>query len=187
MKHVRNWALGAGFLALGLAVLTGFSKAGDGDAKADARKVSALVKSGDLEGATSLAAKIAKGTDVEVIMELLKLSKKGGLGVGKGVTKNDGIEKKLQEIARDAPAASDMANLELMGYDIAAVALMTHAKAPASDKGKKSKKDWVSWSNDMKEHGIALAAAAKKKGPAEVKMAATKVNQSCNNCHSVFR
>ena len=187
MKQVRNWAFGAGFLALGVALMTGFSKAGDGDAKADARKVAALVQKGDLEGAAALAAKVSKGLDVEVVMELLKLSKKGGLGVGKGVTKNDGIEKKLQEIARDTPAVSDMANLELMGYDIAAVALMTHSKAPASDKGKKTKKDWVSWSNDMKEHGIALAAAAKKKGAAEVKMAATKVNQSCNSCHSVFR
>ena len=58
---------------------------------------------------------------------------------------------------------------------------------PKKDKGQASKRNWNTWSNDMSEHSIALAKAAAKKGGAEVKTIASKLNASCSSCHLPFK
>jgi hypothetical protein len=192
-KNMRSWAIGTALVTLGgLVCLAGYSYAGAGSKLTpDIRKIAKAIKDGDKAAAEALATKLAKNIEeVDDLMHTLKPREKGGIGVGMVATKkSDGIEVRLRDIARDAPSnmAKDAAALEQMGYDTAAVALVAKAKAPARDMGKKKVSDWKRWSDEMYADSVALAKAAEGKGAQNVKTAATKVNQTCTACHSVFR
>jgi hypothetical protein len=160
----------------------------------DVLKIAALIKKGDKEGAKAAAESLAKKVEeMEELMEVFKPRKKGGIGVGDkpGAITPDGIEQKLLALGRDAPSPTalgkEAAALEEMAYAIAAVAEVTKAKAPKQNMGKKTVKDWNTWSDDMREAAVKLAEASKAKGAQDVKTAASKLNASCTNCHSVFR
>lgn len=152
-------------------------------------KIGDQLKAGDKTGATKAAADLSKKfEEVDEVMTLFKLRAKHGLGIARAPQpKNDGIEAKLREIARDAPIAKDAEVIEEMAYLTAAIAEITALRAPEKDSGKKKRSDWINWSNEMRDAAMALAAAAKAKGGQEMKTAAAKVNNSCNNCHSVYR
>jgi cytochrome c556 len=196
MRNARIWIAGALVTALvGAVVLSNTSRAGENKALLDSiDKIAETLKKGDKDGAKQQAEALAKKLeDLYEAMDLFKPRKKGGFGVGDkpGVVLPDGIEQMLIKIGRDAPAAGTLNKnseaLEQMGYRTAAIGLIALAKTPATDKGKQTRKDWTDWTNEMVDSGIALAAAAKAKGPQDVKTTAAKVNNSCNSCHSVFR
>ena len=63
----------------------------------------------------------------------------------------------------------------------------TDHHTPKKKEGDKDPKDWTTWTDDMLKAAKALAAAAEKKDAKAVKDAAYKLNNSCNNCHEVFR
>ena len=189
---MTKYRIGAAAAVLAVAGLVYAAGAGEGGGlKGDVRKIAAALKKGDKAGAEMQAKATAKKVEeLADLMHLFKLRTKQGLGVGeKAGPKNDGIEAKLREIGRDAPTgiAKDAAGLEQMGYDTAAIGLITEVMAPAKDQGKKLRKDWIEWSKDMQESSLALAKAAKAQGAQDVKAAAVKVNNSCNACHSVYR
>jgi len=144
--------------------------------------------------ATALAKKIDELNDV---MHAFKPrnAKKGVKGIGwgskKGVVTPDAIEQKLVAIGRDGIAAGDLKKegeaLAKGGWHIAAIAEVTIARAPDKDMGKKKVADWMKWSQDMKEAAVEFAKAAKTGSAADVKTATNKLNNSCNNCHPIFR
>ena len=153
------------------------------------RKIASLVKAGDMVIAKKEAAAYAKKhNDPEDLMTAFKDAKKKGLGVAGG---DIGIEKTLNKVGRDAPTAANMAKMaagyEQMGYDIAAVGLITEALAPAGNMVKKTRKDWLAWATGSVEAGLKVAEAAKKSSAADIKSAAAKVNSNCNSCHTTFR
>lgn len=179
---------------LGLVYVSGpVHAAQDGDVPATIKKIGAMIQKGDDAGAKKAAA--AAGKKIEELGDLMHMFRprnKGGLGVGEKAGANpakDGIEVMLRDLARDVPGgvAKQADALEITGYWIAALGEVSHAKAPTKDAGKKTKKAWQGWSDDMRAAGIAFAKAAKGKGAQEIKTAAAKVNASCNNCHSVFK
>jgi hypothetical protein len=188
-------SVGITLLSLSLGIyLVGQAWAGENKEVTDAvLKIAASIKKGDSAGAKTQAAALAKKIEaLEEVMDALKPRKKGGVGVGKvGQVTPDGIELKLITLGRDAPTPAVLGKeaeaLEEMAYVIAAVAEVTHVMAPAADKGKKTKKDWLAWTADMREGANKLAEAAKAKGAQDVKGAASKINAACNSCHSVFR
>ena len=181
--------------AVGALWLSGTISAGDNKAiREGTDKVAAALQKGDKDGAKKQADTLAKKVDdFGEVMDLFKPRKKGGYGVGEmpGAITPDGIEQMLLKIGRDAPAAGTLAKnaaaFEQMGYRIAAIGLVAHAKAPTANQGKKTVKDWNSWSDDTVTGGLALAAAAKAKGAQDVKTAASKLNNACNSCHTIFR
>ena len=188
MKMARIWSVSAGVLALaGMAFILGQADAGGG--KGDGVvKIAAMLKKGDTAGAKAAAADYAKkNSDVEELMHLFKPAAKGGIGVGG----KDGIEQTLVKIGRDTPTPAAMGKMAdayiEMGFNVAAVALVTQSLAPDKDAGKKTRKDWTQWATDMNESGLKLAAAAKSKSGADTKAAASKINAACNSCHTVFR
>jgi cytochrome c556 len=167
---------------------------GEGDVQAAVKKIAEAIRKGDKEGAKKLAANAAKKIDeIHDVMHQFKPRNKKGLGVGEKAGTNpakDGIEVMLRDLARDVPAsvAKQSEALETSGYWVAAIAELSIAKgSPVPDKGKKTKKAWTGWSEDMREAGIAFAKASAAKGGQEIKTAAAKLNASCNNCHSVFK
>lgn len=187
MKRTARWFVAGAVIAVaGLAYVVGSAYAAD---NTEIRKISELVKKGDMAGAKKLADAYAKKhTDLDEMMHAFKPAKKGGIGVE---PTGDGIEQVLIKIGRDAPTAANVAKgaagYEQAGYDLAALALITEAFAPAKDSGKKTRKDWVEWSKQMGEQGLKLAAAGKAKSAADLKTAASKANGTCNNCHSIWR
>ena len=86
-----------------------------------------------------------------------------------------------------ATLKKESAALEEMGHVISAIGEVARQFPPKMDKGKKTKKDWITWTDDMRAAGIKFAEASKAKGAQDVKTAAAKLNSSCNNCHSMFR
>jgi hypothetical protein len=178
-----------------LVSMTGPSYAGGGkDLGAAVKKVADAIKSGDKDGAAKLAKDTAKGIeDIGDLMHLFKPRTKGGLGVGsKKVVTNDakdGIEAMIRDFARGdgiAGAGKISGSLEETGYWIAAMAEISAAKGWDKDQGKKTKKNWTMWMADMKEAGIEFSKVSAAKGNT-LKAVATKVNNACNNCHSVFK
>jgi hypothetical protein len=189
MTNVRVWMAAAMVTAvIGLIYAAGPSSAGDNKEVVDAvDKIAAAIKSGDMDTAKKLAAG-AKKFDLEDVMDLFKPVKKGGKG-WKGAKPTDGIELKIRELARDGEksVAKNAAMLEEISYTTAAIALIADAKTPEKDQGKKLRKNWQQWAQDVVDGTQGLAKAAKSKAAADVKTAATKMNNACNACHSDFR
>jgi hypothetical protein len=189
MNKVRVWTAAAMLTAaLGLIYAAGPGRAGDEKALRGAvLKIAAAVKKGDMEGAKKMAAVIGKKAEnMEDVMDLLKPKNKGGLGFGPGPT--DGIERKMLAIARDGPKAAEVPHVEDAAYVIVAISLIAEGhtgKVPETNK--KKRKDWEKFSEDMKTAGMNLAKAGMTKAPASIRTAATKVNNSCSACHSIFR
>lgn len=188
--------------AASLLYLTGSSRAvgkEENAQKANVLKLVKMIEAGNADAAAKAAAaigKTAKDDDARLemvadVMFLLKKRSKGGFGFGEKKPSRgaDGIEDKINEVRRDAPAnvAKDAAAYQQMANRLAAIADLTKALAPAKDQGAKKRSDWVKWAGEMHEEATKLAAAAKSKSGAEVKTAATKLNATCNACHSVFR
>lgn len=176
-------AVAGSVLVAGLVVFVGTAMAQE---KASIAKIADAVKKGDMATAKKLAAAYAKkNSDVDELMTAFKPAKKGGLGVGDS---EQGIEQTLNKVGRDAPSAAMMAKMgdayAQMGYDIAALALITAELGPDRDQGKKTKKAWQEWAEGMVDAGKAVASA---KSAADLKTAASKVNNNCNSCHSTFR
>ena len=191
-QHVRLGALCAGLLVplLGVALLPAKGAVLGKDFKEPILQIAEAIKKGDKGAATSQATELAKKIeDLEEFMELFKKRSDGGLGVGSkpGVSAPDGIEIKLISLGRDAPSPATVKKegdaLEEMGYAIAAMAEVIHAKGGPKGKAK----DWSEWSSDLRVAAVKLADAAKGRAGADIKAAASKINASCNSCHSKYR
>jgi hypothetical protein len=188
----------AGITLAAIAGLIGMSEAsfveGEKDIKGTVAKIADALKAGDKETAKKLATAAAKNIDeIGDVMHMFRPREKGGMGIGPkvfGTNKaKDGIEITLRDLARDVPAnvAKQSDALEAAGYYIAAIAELTAAKGWAKDSGKKTKKAWNEYSEEMTNLGIAFAKAANGKGAQQMKTAAAKLNENCNRCHSLFK
>lgn len=190
MKTVRMWALGLSLLALvSMVWVGGFAFAGENkELVASVKSIAAAIKNGDKAGAGKLAEAVVKETkdiETEIVMDMFKIKKKGGIGVGPKDT--DGIDAMLRVISRDAPKdlGKNAAMYEEMAYHTAALALIT-AKLP-NDKGKKDMKNWNKFCDEMSEASAKLAKAATGMGAQNVKTAASQLYAACNSCHSKFK
>jgi hypothetical protein len=195
MKHPASWVAACAAVLLGLWFLTEVGRTGaadDYDARDPVLKLAGAIEKKDKD-AKDQAKDIAKKVELENLMHLFQLRSKKGLGVGlkAGAVMPDGMEKKVEMLA-DKPLAAaalgaEATGLEQMGYAMAAIAEVSIAKPPEKDMGKKKIKDWVKWSEDLRDASLQLAEAAKKKDAAALQKAADKANTSCNKCHDVFR
>lgn len=159
-----------------LAIFAGLQSPGDsyaqgaGDLPAEIKKIAAALKKGDTDGAKKLAAATAKNVklieEMSDLMHMFRPVDKGGLG----------IEKNLKKLA--VKDAQDLGNLS------AAMAEIILAKGWTKDQGKKTKKAWNDYGEEMR---IASAGLALAKDAAAVTAAATKVNNACTRCHNVFK
>jgi hypothetical protein len=192
MKNVRRWAPAialAAVIGLVYAGSRGSAAGGDGP-KGDVVKIAAAVSSGDLAAAKKLAAGVAgKADDIEDVMHLFATKKKGGIA-WKGAKDSEGIEMKVREVARDGPKniAKETALFQELADNTIAIGLVAEAwTSKVKDKGKQTRKAWEQYSADMLTAAQGLSKAVKSKGAADVKAAATKLNNSCNACHADFR
>jgi hypothetical protein len=199
MARARIWLCGLGIAAIsGLLLQTSPSGAGDDKTiKAELAKIAKALEKGNKEEAAKLAQALVKKLDPDEglhdVMHNFKPRSKKGWGVGSkpGVAVPDGIELKLLSLGRDAPSNATLKRereaLEEMSYVVAAIGEVAYHFPPKKDAGKKTKKEWLNLSREMRDSSLGLAAAVKAQGGGEVKAAASKLNNSCNNCHTVFK
>jgi hypothetical protein len=175
-----------------LAAMTAWAADKD-QVKSDILKLAETVGRGDHSAADQQASEIAKKSQLENVMDLLKLRNKQGIGIGEpGSIRPDGIEAQIINLSKKAMRAND---LEARAKDLAqaaritaAVALVAQHSCPVAKKeGDKDPKQWERWSRDMYEEAIKLAAAAASHKPKDVKAVASKLDSSCNACHAVFK
>jgi hypothetical protein len=133
----------------------------------------------------------------DVMLPFKKVSL-GGDGLAKELqtsqplrTTQNGIEEKIRALARrqlTAPQLKAQAKeIALMADKIAALAQANLEWVPEKPEGKRDPKDWVQWSNDMRDEALQLAAAARQGNPNMVFKGVQKLNSTCNRCHGVFK
>jgi hypothetical protein len=180
-------------LAVVLGALVGSGSAADEkgvpkDLQAAVEKIATTLETNKAADVKKDAADLKK-YDLKYTMRLFKTRKNHGFGVGTaGSVEPDGIERKVEELAENAPPPAqygkEAAALKQAGLRMAAIAAVAEASAPAKNDGKKKVKDWIQWSADMKAAGLQMAEA---KDAASVSKAARAAQTACTKCHDVFR
>jgi hypothetical protein len=134
------------------------------------KDIAAEIKNGKADAAKKLAAATAKNVklidEISDLMHMYRPSSKGGLE----------IENNLKK--------ATVKNAVELGNLVNAMAELTIAKGWPENKGKRTKKAWNDFTEEMKDASIQLAKSTK---PADVKTAAEKVTAACNRCHSIFK
>jgi hypothetical protein len=153
-----------------------------------------VVAKNGADAAAQQADQLAKSLALEDVMDLMKLRKQKGLGIGPAATgkADDGIEAKIINLSKHAPkpkeTAAEASNWEQAAYVAAAIAILAQRQCPVTRKqGKKDPKNWNSWCADMEKESLDLATAVKAQKPKDIQHAAAKLNSTCNACHADFR
>jgi hypothetical protein len=128
----------------------------------------------------------------EPMMKMFLSKAKGGEGIHADLQyhpslKNlNGIEALISKLATKKLSDDNLAKVEKelpnLGYRLAVVASITHEFTP-----KKEVEKWRDLSRDMRDASIALAESARKKNGDGVLKAAMALENSCVECHSVFK
>lgn len=204
-RNTWEKTIGACGLMLGIGLIAGTNTSNAADdvpknVKDGILKIAAAQEAGKKEDAKKEAETLAKtgkfdgGTpgSCETLMHVFSPRKKGGFGFGeKPGMANDGIEMKLDKLGEKQPSAALMKkegpNIKKMAYVTLAVAEVTLAAAPKKDDGKKKAKDWIKWTQEMREAAAQLAVAAEKGDAKMVSLTAKNLGGTCASCHEVFR
>ena len=195
-KMQRKWTAGA-ILALALVgvsfnVVRGDDDDDDKKLKADmlAAKKAVLAS---LEGKVDLA-KLAKDNKIEPTMKLFKPASKGGVGIGtlKGAGHKDSIELLIRDYAIKPPTKAEVTkyadDIVKAAQITNVIAGMTPYWAPTKDGGMgKTKAKWLELTEDMKKNSADLVKAAKAMDEKAVDSVSKKLNNSCAECHKIFR
>jgi hypothetical protein len=189
MMNVRSWMTMTGAVVLGMGLLATSGSAADDEklARDVVTKMAELLEQGKAPQAQKMAEKL-KDVDLEDIMNLMlprKPTGKGGIGIGPkpGAITPDGIERKVQDLKKNAPAAGELADLEKAGYIMKAIAMASKDKIP---KGK-NPKNWPKFNENYEKMAQEFIEAAKKKDPAQVKKVAEKLDGACVTCHNDYK
>lgn len=128
----------------------------------------------------------------EPMMKMFLSNAKGGEGIHADLQyhpslKNlNGIEALISKLATKKLSDDNLAKVEKelpnLGYRLAVVASITHEFTP-----KKEVEKWRDLSRDMRDASIAMAESASKKNGDGVLKAAMALENSCVECHSVFK
>jgi hypothetical protein len=187
MQHAHRIWPALVCLALAICLPLERGQAQPPDLRKEVDAIADALKKGAPAQAKMLAEKLHKADDDAVfgVMQLMKpRDKKPGFGVGKipGAIKPDGIELKIQQLARDGinsdQLKTDAAALDEMAYRIAAIAQVSQV-API----KKQKKRWDDLAKDMLERSMELSKAVQGSDAASVQKIAAKMTANCDNCH----
>jgi hypothetical protein len=189
-KHARVLGVGTVVLAVAAAFLAGDLTADEKTARDGIEKLAKSLEKGNADKAVVDS---LKKENLDDIMNLFKLRKSGGFGVGKPgeFPPPDGIELKFNSLGKKTIKA----DLDKQGdaiaeaaYRAAAIAEIAAHKCPIPKKmGEKDPKDWEKWTKGMKESALELAKAAQAKDAKKVEAVAKKLNDTCAQCHGVFR
>jgi len=160
----------------------------------DAKEVnSAISKMLGANPDTKAIAELAKKYSLDELMHVFKFRNKGGLGVGPtaGAITPDGIEAKLQGLQKKEADKADLAKNGKAYATIGEVSLIlaeiSEALTPKDKKGEKDPKKWKEFVEKMRQGSKDLIVTSNKGDAKGLKLAAKNLNDSCVECHSIFR
>jgi hypothetical protein len=142
---------------------------------------------------TKAIAELAKKYSLDELMHVFKFRAKGGLGVGEtaGAITPDGIEAKLQGLQKKEADKADLAKngkaYATMGEVSLILAEISEAHTPKDKKGEKDPKKWKEFVEKMRTGSKDLITASNKSDAKGLKKAAKELNDSCIECHGIFR
>lgn len=182
------------FSAMQLIAVADEDKEAIAKAKESILAVTKLVAEGKEEAAKKQMAEIAKGSKLESIMWQLKIRRRGGIGFGQkpGLSSfKDGIEAKIRDMSRKPLTARDVKkqaeDIIQMARITQVISQLTLMCTPEEKDKEKDPADWKRWAEEMGSHSKLLQEATKKGDARELQRIARDLNNSCNNCHGVFR
>lgn len=188
--RVRMWMTLTAAMVLGLGILATSGSAADDDAKV-ARD--AVMKVADMvaKGKDKDAKKAGEGvkSELEDVMNLMlprKGADKGGIGVGDkpGAIMPDGIEKKLQDLEKNAPKGPDeIKALQKTADIVIAICYATEGKVPKGKKPGPFKK----YNADFEKRAIEFRDATKKGDAKAIQAAVKNLNNACVSCHNDYK
>jgi Cytochrome C' len=135
---------------------------------------------------------LSKEMDLDEAEGIMKQRPRGGLGFdSKPGAPRDSIELRLIQIGRvgikDGELKAQADDLTRAALVISAQSVMLDVYTPDKKVGNKDPKDWQKYTSEMREGAKDLRDAAKHQEPAAVKKAALRVQNSCIECHTIFR
>jgi hypothetical protein len=135
---------------------------------------------------------LTKEMELDEAEGIMKLRARGGLGFdSKSVGNRDGIEIRIMQIGRvgvkEAELKAQADDLARAALVISAQSVMLDAYTPDKKVGNKDPKDWQKHTSEMREAAKDLRDAAKRQDAPAVKKATLRVQNSCVECHSIFR
>lgn len=146
------------------------------DNNADAKKAAAGLGSAKGDGkAVDLIGYFKDGQDWDrdLIMQLFKTPRAGGLG----------IESKIKKWGEDGVEAKDMATVASCAQKSAIIAAAIEGIDPPAAK-KQLKKEWSQYAKDLQ---AAAEEAIKAKDPKAAKTAVDRMDKACTACHEKFK
>ncbi len=210
-KTTRKWSAGAVLAAALCGITVGGGRGADDDEDPDVKALKKAIAAAGAEvtkhlekAGTSefdaLAPKIARDHKIEATMKLMKPKSKGGLSIGKlvGAGHKDSIELLIRDYAigewagTKGPTKKEVtdcnADLVKAAQVTALIAQMTPTWTPTKSlPGGKTPEKWKALTEDMKKYSAELITAAKAKDEKAVSAVAKKLNNSCAECHKIFR
>jgi hypothetical protein len=206
-RHLHSLVVGAVALALfvGMRTVMASTRAADDepDYPATVQKIADMLAKDQTENARKVVAALPKGDDFDLgeVMQTMELrtskdGKKGkGLGVGvtPGAIRPDGIEAKIEKLAKKLLAKGDLTKeapaIERAANIAAACGTIAKDRPPDKDNDNNPTdvKEWKNWSEQMVKLSRDLAKATKSKDPAKVQTAADKLSDSCIKCHTKYK
>lgn len=191
--NVRTLIVGGLALALGLTT-SALALALQGK-KGSLEPLDALAKKAQDATFAEECKKAAGSLELDPVMHSFKPRAKGGFGIGMKAglvpANQDGIEAYLPTLSKKGLSAADAGKLAdpiiAMCNRVLAIAEVSDHLWPESKESSKSKKKWLDLNEIMKVGAKDLSEAVSTKNYAGVKKAASKLNSSCTDCHSVFR
>ena len=191
--NVRTLIVGGLALALGLTT-SALALALQGK-KGSLEPLDALAKKAQDATFAEECKKVAGSLELDPVMHSFKPRAKGGFGIGMKAglvpANQDGIEAYLPTLSKKGLSAADAGKLAdpiiAMCNRVLAIAEVSDHLWPESKESSKSKKKWLDLNEIMKVGAKDLSEAVSTKNYAGVKKAASKLNSSCTDCHSVFR
>jgi hypothetical protein len=99
----------------------------------------------------------------------------------------EGLERDLLILGQQKKpfTAAQMSDKHLLLANKAA--LIAEVARAFDDLAKNQKKDWLKWTDEMRQGAIDLAGAVKAKNNKGIKTAINKLNSACFDCHGKFR
>lgn len=198
----RKWTAAGLVLGLALGGVTAGLVRGDDDDDAKALKKAMEAASKEVmknlnkpgtPGFDTAAAKLATQHKIEPTMNLMKLKKKGGIGIG-GLQSlhKDSIDLLIIDYATGKPPTK--AEVDKYADDLvkvarvtAVIAEMTPYWGPTKPQGMKTPAKWKELTSEMKKGSADLIAAATAKDEKAIVAAARSLKNSCAECHRIFR
>jgi HEAT repeat protein len=158
------------------------------DLRKDFVKLAHFMADGRRDKADEWVEIMAWGVELEDLMKLMEPRKRGGLGFGSGPKPDtpDGIEHALINMEKRFPKEPDWEALELMAFELRAIAEIVVAKKQPNSNDRVADK-WLKMALAFKKSAEEFQGAVASFDATAIRQRARQVDNACIACHTDFK